>query len=75
MPRFRNSGNVALTAISLRRRSGASGLTRIWGNLAAIWSMASWEIFSATPSGNGLSPMLSAVPNLSISHDETFSNW
>jgi hypothetical protein len=38
-----------------------------------LGSMASWEIFSATPSGNGLSPVLKAVPSLSISQDETFA--
>jgi hypothetical protein len=72
--RFENSQNVKITAISLRRRIGTSGL--IWGLWKAcvyLAAIASWDIFSATPSGNGLSPVLRAVPNLSISHDETFS--
>src|SRR5262249_15878628 len=34
---------------------------------------AQLEIFSATPNGNGLSPILHAVPNFSSSQDETFS--
>lgn len=32
-----------------------------------------WEIFKATPSGKALSPVLTAVPSLSSSHEETFS--
>jgi hypothetical protein len=40
---------------------------------AYLGSMASWEIFSATPSGNGLSVVLKAVLSLSISQDETFA--
>jgi hypothetical protein len=32
-----------------------------------------WEILSATPSGNELSPILKAVPNFSSSQDEAFS--
>ncbi len=72
--RFENSQNIKMAAISLRRRIGTSGL--IWGLWKAcvyLAAIASWDIFSATPSGNGLSPVLRAVPNLSISHDETFS--
>jgi hypothetical protein len=34
---------------------------------------AQWEISSATPKGNGLSPILKAVPNFSSSQDEIFS--
>lgn len=52
------------------RLSSDLGLGKALVYLAA---MASWEIFSAMPSGNALSPVLRAVPNLSISHDETFS--
>jgi hypothetical protein len=45
----------------------------LWKACVYLAAIASWDIFSATPSGNGLSPVLRAVPNLSISHDETFS--
>ena len=45
----------------------------LWKSHVYLVSLASWVSFSATPSVNGLSPVLSAVPNLSISHDETFS--
>src|SRR5574341_2606084 len=45
----------------------------LWKSRGYLGSMATWESFSATPSVNGLSPVLRAVPNLSISHDETFS--
>ena len=34
---------------------------------------AQLEIFSATPKGNGLSPILKAVPNFSSSQVEIFS--
>jgi hypothetical protein len=51
-------------------------------NLAAIvapsaaadyFSIATLEIFKATPNGSGLSPMLNAVPILSNSQFEIFS--
>jgi hypothetical protein len=58
------------TITGLRRRLGALSLREIRVYLAAT---ATWEIFSATPIGNGLSPVLKAVPNLSSSQDETFS--
>src|SRR5258708_14109178 len=72
--RTRSPRPLQMAAISLRRRIGTSGL--IWGLWKAcvyLAAIASWDIFSATPSGNGLSPVLRAVPNLSISHDETSS--
>src|SRR6266852_4915035 len=58
---------------TLRRRFGASSPIWMSRNPDYLGWITSWEIFSATPSGNGLSPILKAVPNLSSSQDETFS--
>jgi hypothetical protein len=41
--------------------------------IATAFVASQLGIFSATPSGNGLSPILKAVPNCDISQDETFS--
>src|SRR5207302_9103752 len=72
---FKNSRNVEMTTItSLRCQLGTSSLISISRNPGSyLASFATWEIFSATPIGNGLSPVLNAVPNLSSSQDETFS--
>lgn len=45
----------------------------LWKGRVYWAAISSWDIFSATPSGKVFSPVLRAVPNLSISHDETFS--
>src|SRR5437773_11680778 len=61
------------TPTSLRCRFGTSSWIWLYKYRVYLASTATWEIFSATPSGNGLSPVLKAVPNLSSSQDETFS--
>src|SRR5918992_267605 len=63
-----------MTITNLRCRIGTSSLVWISRNPASIWLRpATWEIFSATPIGSELSPMLKAVPDLPSSQDETFS--
>jgi hypothetical protein len=62
------------TISDLRCRAGTS--SPFWIRKKSrfyLSAVATWEIFRVTPSGNGLSPVLNAVPKLSNSHFETFS--
>ena len=70
----KNSRNVEMTITSLRCLIGTSSFDlELEKPRAYLASTAAWEIFSAIPIGNELSPVLKAVPNLSSSQDETFS--
>src|SRR4029077_13736071 len=68
-----NSRNVEMTITSLRCLIGTSSSLGLEKSRVYLAATAAWEIFSAIPIGNELSPVLQAVPSLSSSQDETFS--
>src|SRR5690349_5156356 len=59
--------------VTSTERSAAPQVCSALGVVVYLGSMATWDILRSMPSGNGLLPVLTAVPNFSISHDETFS--
>src|ERR1041385_1025994 len=60
-------------SIPVAFRRGSAPQVALWKFRVYLDWTATWDIFRSMPSGNGLSPVLTAVPNFSISHDETFS--
>ena len=70
--RFAGSELLGCLIIQFRSR-GSAPQVALWKFRVYLDWTATWDIFRSMPSGNGLSPVLTAVPNFSISHDETFS--
>ena len=70
--RFASSELLGCLIIQFRSR-GSAPQVALWKFRVYLDWTATWDIFRSMPSGNGLSPVLTAVPNFSISHDETFS--
>jgi hypothetical protein len=53
--------------IAWARRASSGARFEVGPRIAAGFNVGQWEIFTATPSGNGLSPIFKAVPNCEIS--------
>src|SRR5437870_9871212 len=66
LSRFHNSQNVKMTVLALPPFSSPIL------NFQSFFTVGSLDTFSATPTINGLSPILKAVPDCAISQDETF---
>src|ERR1051325_6210956 len=64
-------GADGIVTANREKISAAPQVCSALGVVVYLDSMATWEILRSMPSGNGLSRVLTAVPNFSISHDET----